>query len=126
MDLYVGGRASGKTQRLLDWVLQGVEADGYPGWSRVLIVPTMEQLEDMRERVRHRCVKGGIEWAEIDFSHRIYAWEEWRTANRAVLNPETEIALDNVDFYFPSIFGRLKIMSLSTALVHNLGPGADA
>ena len=60
--VYAAGRQAGKTTMALDWVKQGVRTDGYPGWTRVLVVPTHAQLDIIRKQF----------WGEIkDFHHRV-------------------------------------------------------
>jgi phage terminase large subunit-like protein len=93
--LLVGDRQSGKTTALLDWVLDGEPCSGYPGWTRVLIVPTIADDRRLREMVGERAQREGKEWADYDFTHRIYAWPEWAKAHG--VHPDTEVMVDGLD-----------------------------
>lgn len=44
MKFVIGERGYGKTAYCIRWVLQGEPIDGYPGWSRGIICPDMNQV----------------------------------------------------------------------------------
>jgi len=39
MKVIVGDRRTGRTTKLIEWLLDGMETSGYPYWSRVIVEP---------------------------------------------------------------------------------------
>jgi hypothetical protein len=110
ISVLVGGRAAGRTTRLIEWVLDGEKAQGYPGWTRVMVVPTMRELDALRDIV-HKRVGEHVPWGEIDFSHRFYAWAEWR--NVGMVNPQTQVGIDDLDrILSPLRAGRVRMVTI--------------
>ena len=96
MKVLMTGRQEGKTTQLMAWVKGGVNVAGYPGWSRVAIVPNKE---------RHDYVKH-IYWNQIeDFDHRVYTLREIQQGHFPSRN--TTYRLDDFDelihILFPGI-----------------------
>lgn len=44
MKVLVGSRQSGRTTKLVEWLLDGKEQQGYPQWSRVILCATNNQV----------------------------------------------------------------------------------
>ena len=96
MNIMIANRQAGKTTAAIRWVKEGQRWVGYPGWDRVLVVPTHQMLKHLRTRL----------WGEIvDFDHRIYDWDTWQHAHGA--SPDTQVVIDNAEWIFPQIPGRL-------------------
>lgn len=98
LTVVTGDRRSGKTRDLLRWVLDGKRCDGYPGWTRVLVVSSIDMAKHLKDpAVRIEGEKRGVaEYADLDYSHRVYAWQEWQEARN--VNPDTEVAYDDAEF----------------------------
>lgn len=107
----VGLRLSGKTTRLVEWVMAGERAEGYPGWSRILVVPTINEV--LRLRKIHRGLH----------PKQIYSLREWLTAHN--VNPETAIALDDADYMLLVLSGwrrgRIERVALSGRILGDEG-----
>lgn len=102
--LYAGPKGNGKTTTLLAWLFGGERVDGYPGWSRVLLVPGpgVEHVEELKPAFKAMAEAKAEsedvetpEWAELDFAHRVYTVAEWQKAGNLV--PDTELAIDGID-----------------------------
>jgi hypothetical protein len=90
MEALVTGRQEGKTTRLMSWVKCGIQVEGYPGWSRVAIVPN---------RARHDYMRS-IYWKLIDdFDHRVYTLLEVQQGHFPSRN--TSYRLDDLDEFIP-------------------------
>jgi hypothetical protein len=48
----IAERAEGKTTQLVEWLLGGEAIDKWPSWSRVLIVPHVQQMKNVVDRFR--------------------------------------------------------------------------
>lgn len=71
----VRGRQQGKTTAALEWVAQGQRMGAYPGWTRVLVVATVQMEMDMRG---WKDAAGVAWWDRIeDWSHRVYDQITW-------------------------------------------------
>ena len=90
-------RAAGKTWQAMAWVSHGERVRGYPGWSRVLVVPTIEQVQYLKDIGYWRRLE--------DFDHRVYSLREWAEARG--VNSDTEVCIDNLDLLLPSGLPRL-------------------
>lgn len=102
LSLLATGRANGKTFKAIQWVLEGHEVSGYPGWSRVMIVPNLQQFEHIRKDW----------WEKIeDFDHRIYTAEDWRNAHN--VQGSTEVCLDNAEWFLPGMPGNLTHLTMT-------------
>lgn len=86
--LLVADRQRGKSTQAFNWVSHGVRIPHYPGWSRVLVLPTMQRME------AHR-----VEWWEKleDFDHRVYAAGDWMTAHQ--VHRDVEVCIDDLDAF---------------------------
>lgn len=63
----VADRQQGKTTALMEWLAAGHPVDGWPGWSRLVVVPTVDELlritnahRDVDRRLRDRGCPGGL------------------------------------------------------------------
>lgn len=101
-----GGRYSGKSTRLFRWVFAGERCDGYPGWTRVLVLGDIHEEEYWRERWRDfDFIPKDAEWADLDWSHRIYFWADWIDAMGVAST--TEVRVDGIERFIPRIPGVL-------------------
>lgn len=86
LQLLMRDRQAGKTTAAIVWVALGERTTRYPGWSRVLVVPTMRRLDHIRREWWHTL---------DDFSHRVYTLAEWAPARG--IGPDVEVCLDDLD-----------------------------
>lgn len=98
-NIIVGGRQSGKTMRLLEWVAEGERIPRYPGWNRVLVVHSIDESLRLRSIIRADPENPMFE----DDAHRVYSFEEWREA--VGVSPEVQVALDNAEFALARLIG---------------------
>jgi hypothetical protein len=100
----VGGRRSGKTARLMEWVAEGEPIDQYPHWSRVVLTTTHEQSMILRDALKDRYLGRDIYcW--------VYSVDEWRRAYRT--SPDVEVAIDNADALLQGMVGRHRLARVS-------------
>ena len=86
-------RQEGKTTQLMDWVKDGVRVEGYPGWSRVVVVIDRQR----HDRLKHQY------WDEMeDFDHRVYTLREIQTGHFTGFH--TAYRLDDLDAFLPVFF----------------------
>lgn len=103
-------RQAGKSTDALRWVAKGTKCAGYPGWTRVLIVPSLEMEKYMRKMPAPRDIAEQVvrltdmpapeSWWQClpDWAHRVYALEEFRNgANGFRPSGETEWCVDDFD-----------------------------
>ena len=104
MTLWGGKKGNGKTTTMLAWLFGGEKVEGYPGWSRVMLVPGpgVDHLEEIKPAFKAMAEAKAEsddvetpEWGELDFSHRVYTVQEWQKASN--LAGDTEVAIDGVD-----------------------------
>jgi hypothetical protein len=93
MQIYVLPRQAGKTHRLVEWVLAGEKTDAYPGWSRILLVHSVEECNRLR---RH--------YPALDF-HQVFSVSEWQRTRFGTI--DMEIGLDNADMVLAALLGRM-------------------
>lgn len=84
----VGPPGFGKTARLLAWVQAGRPLDRYPFWSRVIIVPSLKQAEELRKTLKTLR-------PDLDTYRWVFDYGEWYMAR--VGARDVEIAVDNVE-----------------------------
>lgn len=105
--LIVGGRQSGKTMRLLEWVAAGEKIARYPGWSRVLVVDSIDEVSRLRSIIRADRENPLFE----DDPHRVYSFREWQSA--VGVDPSVEVALDNAEFVLARVIGPGRLSAAS-------------
>lgn len=107
-------RMGGKSTHALSWVQRGERVKGYPGWSRVLVVPnvnldvTMRGWQATPEAIAY--AKRNHDpmlltephpsfdswWSCIpDWSHRVFDYRSWANARGAVQT--TEVRVDEIN-----------------------------
>lgn len=99
IEYIVGGRQSGKTSRLLEWVAEGEPREGYPFWSRVLVVHNRQEVLRLRSIIRADPERPLFE----DDPHRVYDLDDWRSAH--IQQRDVEVALDNLDLMIAHLVG---------------------
>lgn len=92
-------RRQGKTQAAIDWVLAGQRVDGYPGWSRVLLVHNVQEALRLRGEYN------------LD-PKQVYTLHEWQRAHN--VNPETEVGIENLDLYLHNLIGHHGVATFAT------------
>jgi len=60
MQVIVGERRTGRTTKLIDWLLQGREQNSYPYWSRVIVCPTHQMVRHTTYAVLKRIEE--VKW----------------------------------------------------------------
>lgn len=93
MDLYVMGRATGKTTRLAEWAAADPER-------RVMVVPTQRQAEDVKRRYRSATVMsaGGLR-ERLQGKHDVVVGIDELAATLSVLiGARVEVAFDSNTF----------------------------
>lgn len=108
-------RQEGKTTQLIDWLTHGEPIDKWPSWSRVLIVPDAQQMQDTVRRfavadqvLREKGCIGGL--AKIVLTVGSYALTRLRLA-------DVEVAVDNADHLIEQAIGmRPDLVSMTGAV----------
>lgn len=79
-------KRAGKTTKLALWVKEGERTDSYPGWTRIMLVPTIQEAVHVRNQFK------------LD-PHQIFSYEEWRKAYHAAFQGEAhiEVAVDRAE-----------------------------
>lgn len=108
-------RQGGKTTQALKWVEGGEKCDGYPGWTRVLIVPSVEMDLFMRKMVAESTPTRPLRqtwWSLLeDWSHRVFPLQDFERGRFP--SRDTEYAIDDFDLMLardPQLLG--KVVSL--------------
>lgn len=120
-EVFLSGRAGGKTTQALLWVQRGVRVKGYPGWSRVLLMPNVQLEVGMRTwaatpeaiayaEQNHDPILADMEqprfdswWSCIpDWSHRVYDYRTWAESRHA--SRDTEVRIDEINMLWSRIF----------------------
>lgn len=96
-------RQEGKTTQLIEWLVNGEPLDVWPSWSRVLIVPTPEQMSDIVHRfqvadqtLRGKGCPGGL--GKVVLTVGSYQLTRLRLA-------DVEVAVDNADHLIEQALG---------------------
>jgi hypothetical protein len=92
MEIIVRPRQTGKTFEMVKWVLAGRETHSYPGWSRVILTPTLDQADYIRKQ-----------YPALEY-HQVYSWREWR--ERFPGREFVEVAVDNADEVLAQAIGQ--------------------
>jgi hypothetical protein len=80
-------RRRGKTTQAFAWVSNGVRTGGYPGWSRVLVLPNFKNWQYHRSEY----------WGRLeDFDHRVYDFPTWAAARGC--HPDTEVCVEELQY----------------------------
>jgi hypothetical protein len=103
------GRRLGKTTRLIEWVERGKPTQMWPGWSRIILTPTMEEADTIRRTLRAR---GG----KADTYRWVFSWGEWQRAQiSAAQSLDLEVGIDNLDILLNNLIegrGTVKVVTL--------------
>jgi len=110
MKVFLGNRQSGKTQALIDWIMEGEPTLQYPNWSRVIVCPNHEQTVLVYKRLRKATE--GVDSQEHPYVHdlrkAVWSINDLRANLRGSLSShrgEFEIALDNADLIIREALG---------------------
>jgi hypothetical protein len=86
-------RGEGKTTQAFAWVSNGKKVGGYPGWSRVLVLPNWQIFDHHRKEY----------WPLLeDYDHRVYAFEDWMNSMGA--NHDTDVCIDEINLLLGAQF----------------------
>lgn len=96
MFIYALPRGTGKTRKAVEWLVEGTGTNSYPGWTRVLVVHSVQAHLMLRNELRNQIP---------DIDHRLFNWKEWCDAR--AIDPDTEVLIDELEMMFPHIPGRL-------------------
>lgn len=104
--VYIAGRRCGKTTKVIEWVEQGKRTPVYPFWTRVIVTPTAQEADRLRELLFTRAEARGAPTGLLTeglLYNQVYAAEEWRRAHipRDWIG---EIAIDNAEWLLQTMF----------------------
>lgn len=85
--LLAADRQTGKSTQAFAWVSHGERTDGYPGWTRVLVLAHHRAYDLWRRQYWERLE---------DFDHRVYCLNNWMGARS--VRPSTEVCVDDLDW----------------------------
>ena len=91
--LVLGGRKSGKTTALLDWVRAGYRTPGEPGWSRVVLCGDLAGWQHLTA-----CLRDDRDMWDMWDGPRcraVFTIEQWQRSRG--LDPLVEVAIDNAE-----------------------------
>lgn len=127
MIVITDGRQTGRTTALLRWLIGGHPVDGWPGWSRVLIVATARDAQriivdypELQHELRHRFTPalGKLVISVHELPHVLH-----------VADPAVAYAVDNADWIIEHALGVrpavLTIEGVATDPDDPIDPGPD-
>lgn len=97
-------RQQGKTTWAIRWLMGGHKVDGWPGWSRVLVVMTANEARRIlidypdEQGKLHAMGNGGLGKLVITLDEARHAL--------SVADPQVEVAFDNADLLVERALGR--------------------
>jgi len=138
MKIISGDRGSGRTTKLVNWLLAGEAINVYPGWSRAILCPNHEQVLHVYRMVRHATqdwfieppqdksiaqLKGdALERAILDLSKCVWSFDDYRGVMRGrhhfTSGDSFEVAVDNFDYVLERVLG-LETRFITTMTVEN-------
>ena len=65
MQVIVRGRNEGKTTELIEWLLEGKQQEGYPGWSRAIVCTTPTMIMVCDRMIKERAHAGSIRFDQM-------------------------------------------------------------
>lgn len=100
MIVTVSGRQSGKTTKMIQWLLDGHEIEEYPGWSRVIVCISHAEVVRISKLVRAATA----DWPETrrTWDLRKAIWFPTDTKGR---NPGVEFGVDNAELFLSRLLG---------------------
>jgi hypothetical protein len=126
----VGDRRSGKTTALVKWLVEGHEIPEYPGWSRVIVVATVNELKLLDSEVKQFGRKPDEEWEPKPYMKCVLHMREFldnRGAFRYVRGESrVEAAFDNLDHAFEEVLGFRPAVVTMTADEVSVRTASDA
>jgi hypothetical protein len=93
LKFFVAPRKTGKTTKMIDWVLEGVNTDSYPYNSRVIICTTLQEGNLLRDTILRRL--GKEEFDRRYAYNMVFHVSDWIGARKG--RDGVEIAIDNAD-----------------------------
>jgi len=101
----VSARGGGKTYRSIEWLIEGEKIDGWPGWSRVLVVPTAQRCRSLtKEHADGELGRKFYEKAGVSLSKVVLNVDEYRTF-RGIDKRQFEIAVDGTESLIEQALG---------------------
>lgn len=102
-------RQQGKSTEALTWVREGTQIDSYPGWSRALVVDSVQT--ELALRSLHVPHTEATWWSVLeDWSHRVFVLGDLVSRPPNGQWHSTEIVIDEL----------LRCMSYNAEMVHRL------
>ena len=95
MIVIVGDRQTGRTTALLRWLIGGHPVDGWPGWSRVLIVSTAQDAQ--RILTDYPDLQSGLRAVFPPALGKVVISLHELAHVRRVVDPGVSFAVDNAD-----------------------------
>ena len=93
-EVLVAERAHGKTTESILWLADAERIDTYPGWTRVLVVPTEAMAGHIRNEFRSRVP---------NIERRVFSFDEWATIRG--VSQRVEVRIDELGMLLTKVFG---------------------
>src|SRR5689334_17704505 len=100
MIVRVGDRQTGKTTRLISWLLEGHAIESYPGWSRAIVCANRTQVLSTTQLVRRATEN----WEEAfdqraltDLRKAVWSMDDLWSVMRGMKLEGFEYAIDNLE-----------------------------
>lgn len=93
MKWFVSPRQTGKTTKMIDWVLEGENTDSYPFNSRVIICKSIHEADHIRGMILDRI--GKEEFDRRYAYNMVYHLSDWQRARIGAA--PIEVSIDNAD-----------------------------
>lgn len=100
MIVHVAGRQTGKTTKMIAWLLEGHPINDYPGWSRAIVCATHEMVVHVTHEVREatRIWEGTFPHHSLaDLRKAIWSVEDLQYLSRGIKLDDFEYAVDNAE-----------------------------
>lgn len=96
LQIHVGGRASGKTQKMVEWLLAGEMTSSPPYWSRVIISMNDASARNVRSRLHGMGYVGGKNGGPDPRLVVLVSQDQVHPQVRGI-HPTTEVAWEDLD-----------------------------
>ena len=101
LKVIAGGRGSGRTTKLVEWLKGGRPLTSYPFWSRVVLTTTQRQAMWLRNDVLRR--DPDLRGPFLGTSRWVFSIDEWLRVRG--MSREVEVAIDNAEEILWSAIG---------------------
>lgn len=118
MDVILGDRQTGKTTKLVEWLIQGHAIHSYPGWSRILVCANHAQVRWATDAVKEMTA----DWPKVrstwDLRKAVWGLGDLNGAGIRGVSREVEIAVDNLDMVVAMYLSRMPVVVSMTGRPH--------